>query len=386
MPKISGFWGLTGACIAAAAAVGLLPVSPSAQSALPVDSIKLPAGFHIAVYASGVTAARQMAIGDRGTVFVGSMDAGKVYALPDANHDNRADKIITIASGLTLPSGVAFHDGDLYVGEISRVTRYDEIESRLTDPPSPVVVNDTLPKDRPHGWKFIAFGPDGWLYVPVGAPCNICEPDERHGVILRMKADGSGLETFASGIRNSVGFDWDPRTKNLWFTDNGRDNLGNDVPSDELNHAPKKGMHFGYPYCHQGDLRDPVYGSKQPCSASTPPARKLGPHVASLGMTFYTGRMFPPEYRNQIFIAEHGSWNRSTPIGYRVVAVTVQGNKAVSERVFAEGWLRGVKLHAGQMTQGDAWGRPVDVLVMPDGALLVSDDTGNAVYRISYGT
>lgn len=293
MPKIRSFVHAGGASLAAAA--GLVAVAPSAQGTLPVDSIKLPAGFHIAVYASGVAGARQMAVGDRGTVFVGSMDAGKVYALPDANHDNRADNVLTIASGLTLPSGVAFHDGALYVGEISRITRYDGIESRLTDPPSPAVVNDTLPKDRHHGWKFIAFGPDGWLYVPVGAPCNVCEPDERHGVILRMKADGSRLETFASGIRNSVGFDWDPRTKDLWFTDNGRDNLGDDVPADELNHAPKKGMNFGYPYCHQGDLRDPQYGSRQPCSAFTPPARKLGPHVAALGMRFYTGRMFPPE-------------------------------------------------------------------------------------------
>ena len=274
-----------------------------------------------------------------------------------------------------MSNGVAFRNGALYVAEVNRVLRYDDIESHLNNPPKPVTVNDKFPKDRPHGWKFMAFGPDGLLYVPVGAPCNICEPDpNRYAVITRMKADGAGPEVFAQGIRNTVGFDWHPVTKELWFTDNGRDYLGDDVPPDELNHAPKQGLHFGYPYCHGGDIPDPEFGKNRSCSEFTPPAQKLGPHVAALGMRFYTGSMFPADYHNQIFIAEHGSWNRSTPIGYRVTLVQLDNNRAVSHKVFAEGWLQGNR----------AWGRPVDVLVMPDGALLVSDDEAGAIYRIGY--
>ena len=253
--------------------------------------------------------------------------------------------------------------------------RYDDIEERQKNPPQPVLVSDRFPRDRQHGWKFIAFGPDGDLYVPVGAPCNICEPDvDRYAALMRMKPDGSNLEVFARGIRNTVGFDWHPQTKELWFTDNGRDRQGDNVPPDELNHAPKAGLHFGYPYCHGGDIPDPEYGKKKPCSEFTPPAQNLGPHVAALGMRFYTGSIFPAEYRNQIFIAEHGSWNRSTPIGYRVMVVELKGNQAVSYRPFAQGWLQGNR----------AWGRPVDVLVMPDGALLISDDEAGAIYRITY--
>ena len=250
-------------------------------------------------------------------------------------------------------------------------------------PPEPVVVNDTFPTDRSHGWKFIAFGPDGMLYVPVGAPCNICEPtDPIYGSITRMKPDGTGREIFASGVRNSVGFDWHPATKELWFTDNGRDALGDDSPPDELNRAHKPGLHFGFPYCHGGDLADPQFG-KKPCSEFEPPARKLDSHVAAIGMRFYTGDMFPAEYRNQIFIAEHGSWNRSKPLGYRVMLVRLDGNKVVSYTPFAEGWLNpeGAQSRSGV---GDNFGRPADVFVMPDGALLVSDDAGGVIYRISY--
>jgi glucose/arabinose dehydrogenase len=272
-----------------------------------------------------------------------------------------------------MPSGITFRDGALYVAEISRVLRYDNIESQLRNPPKPVVVNDKFPSDRHHGWKFIAFGPDNMLYVPVGAPCNICRPDERHGVIMRMNVDGSGLEVFATGVRNSVGFDWHPVTKELWFTDNGRDEMGDDIPPDELNYAPRKGMNFGFPDCHAGSIPDPEFG-KTPCSAFTPPALNLTPHGAAIGMRFYTGSMFPPAYRNQIFIAEHGSWNRSTPIGYRVMVARLEGNKSVKYEPFAEGWLQGAR----------AWGRPADVLVMPDGALLVSDDYANTIYRIAY--
>jgi glucose/arabinose dehydrogenase len=285
-----------------------------------------------------------------------------------------------------MPSGVAFRDGALYVAEISRVLRYDRIAEHLDAPPKPAVVTESLPSDRHHGWKFIAFGPDGRLYVPVGAPCNICARDDpKYASILRMNADGSGLEVFASGIRNTVGFDWHPATKELWFTDNGRDSLGDDRPPDELNRAPRSGLHFGFPYCHGGDIADPEFGAKRPCSEFVPPAKNLGPHVAAIGMRFYTGTMFPERYRNQIFIAEHGSWNRSTPLGYRVMLVRVERTTASSYDVFAEGWLKGIARQRGEATIGDAWGRPADVLVMPDGALLVSDDEAGAIYRISYG-
>jgi glucose/arabinose dehydrogenase len=368
-------------------AMTLLGQAPSQQPSLPLDQIKLPPGFSIGVYATGVRNARQMAIGDKGTLFVGSMNAGQIYALPDKDGDHKADQVLTIAKGLTRPSGIAFREGALYVAEISRITRYDDIETRLDTPPAPVVVNDGLPTERHHGWKFIAFGPDGMLYVPVGAPCNVCDrsDDPRFASILRMKPDGSGVEVFASGIRNTVGFDWHPASKELWFTDNGRDNMGDDVPPDELNRAPRKGMHFGFPYCHGGDTPDPQLAGNRKCGEFEPPAQKLGAHVAAIGMRFYTGTMFPPEYRNQAFIAEHGSWNRSTPLGYRVMLATIDGSKVTSYTPFAEGWLRGARPSQREgTTLGDAWGRPADVLVMPDGALLVSDDSGGVIYRISY--
>jgi len=343
---------------------------------LPLNNIKLPPGFEISIYAGNLPNARSMALSPKGTLFVGTLKEGKVYAVLSPGRENEAKKTVTVAQGLNMSNGVAFRNGALYVAEVNRVLRYDDIESHLNNPPKPVTVNDKFPKDRPHGWKFMAFGPDGLLYVPVGAPCNICEPDpNRYAVITRMKADGAGPEVFAQGIRNTVGFDWHPVTKELWFTDNGRDYLGDDVPPDELNHAPKQGLHFGYPYCHGGDIPDPEFGKNRSCSEFTPPAQKLGPHVAALGMRFYTGSMFPADYHNQIFIAEHGSWNRSTPIGYRVTLVQLDNNRAVSYKVFAEGWLQGNR----------AWGRPVDVLVMPDGALLVSDDEAGAIYRIGLG-
>ena len=342
---------------------------------LPLKDIKLPPGFEISVYAGNLPNARSLTLSPKGTLFVGSLKEGKVYAVASQPNETAAKKIFTIAQGLNMPNGVAVRNGALYVAEVNRVLRYDDIESHLANPPKPVTVNDQFPKDRHHGWKFIAFGPDGLLYVPVGAPCNICEPDEnRYALISRLKADGTGTEIFARGIRNTVGFDWHPVTKELWFTDNGGDNLGNDIPPDELNHAPKQGLNFGYPYCHGGDIPDPQFGKKRSCSEFTPPAQKLGPHVAALGMRFYTGSMFPAEYRNQIFIAEHGSWNRSTPIGYRITVVQLENNKAISYKPFAEGWLQA----------GQAWGRPVDLLVTPDGALLVSDDEAGAIYRIRY--
>ncbi len=354
---------------------------PAWGQALRLETIKLPPGFGISVYAQDIPNARSMALGDKGTVFVGSQRLGNVYALLDRDGDQKADDGFLIAEGLNMPNGVAFRDGALYIAEVHRVSRLDNIESYLhgdnrpTTPPRQVVLNETLPTDRHHGWKFIRFGPDGWLYVPVGAPCDVCEKDDpRYGAILRLKPDGSSLEVYAHGVRNSVGFDWHPQTRELWFTDNGRDNMGDDVPPDELNRAPRQGMHFGFPYCHGGDIPDPDYGRKKHCASYTPPAQKLGPHVAALGMRFYTGTTFPQTYHQQIFLAEHGSWNRSTPIGYRVMMVRTDGKRALSYEVFAEGWLQGQS----------AWGRPVDVLVMPDGALLVSDDRAGAIYRIAY--
>jgi len=346
-----------------------------AQTALPVETIRLPPGFDIEVVAR-VPNARAMTWGAAGTLFVGSTTAGKVYALTLPPAGIKGEAVVNvIASGLREPAGVAFRDGALYVSAVSRILRYDDIERRLAAPPAPVVVTDRFPTEGHHGRKFIAFGPDGKLYVPVGMPCNVCERDpDRYGVITRMNADGTGLEVYARGIRNTVGFDWDPRTKDLWFTDNGRDLLGDDAPPDTLNHAPRAGLRFGFPYCHGGTLPDPEFGRERPCSEFAPPAQNLGPHVASLGMRFYAGTQFPAAYRNRVFIAEHGSWNRSRKIGYRVTMVTLDGNKAVRYEPFAEGWLQGER----------AWGRPADVLVAPDGSLLVSDDDAGAIYRIRY--
>lgn len=339
-----------------------------------LDKIQLPPGFHISVFAE-VPNARSLALGDDGTVFVGTRKDDKVYAVQDKNRDGLAEEVFVIYEDLNMPNGVAFRDGNLYIAENHRVLRVDAIELRLDSPPKPVVIRDDLPRRRHHGWRYIAFGPDEKLYITIGAPCNVCEAPG-FAAIKRMNPDGTGLETFAAGVRNSVGMDWNPDTGMLWFTDNGRDMLGDDVPPDELNRAPRAGLHFGFPYCHGGTIPDPEYGSStRQCNEFMPPAMPLGPHVASLGMRFYTGEQFPQRYRNQIIIAEHGSWNRSTPIGYCLSLVTVENGKAISYETFAEGWLQGRR----------AWGRPVDVLVMPDGALLVSDDKQGVIYRISYG-
>jgi len=318
-----------------------------------------------------------MSLSPSGTLFVGSMGEGKVYAVRDEDGDKKADKVYTIAEGLNMPVGVAFHDGDLYVSALSKIVKLEDIENHLADPPVPVVVYDKFPDKSHHGWKFIAFGPDGKLYVPVGAPCNICEEEDPiFASITRMNPDGSGFEIVQHGIRNTVGFTWHPDTKELWFTDNGRDWMGDDLPACELNHAEKDGLHFGYPYCHQGDLPDPRFGGKRSCDEFVPPAQKLGAHVAPLGLEFYTGSMFPDEYKKQIFIAEHGSWNRSKKSGYRVSLVRLDGNRAVSYEPFASGWLN--------EETDEIWGRPVDVELLPDGSMLVSDDYAGAIYRIYY--
>ena len=354
-----------------------LLLSAAGSAELPLQRLRLPEGFRIELYAGDVPNARALALGPKGTVFVGSRNAGKVYALVDADGDHRAERVLTLASKLAQPVGVSLHEGDLYVSAISRILRFDAIEDHLDDPPEPVVVTDALPSDPSHGWRFIAFGPDGKLYVPIGAPCNVCDRDvDGYASIGRMNPDGSGWEIIARGVRNTVGFDWHPKTGQLWFTDNGRDWLGDDSPACELNRLDQPGQHFGFPYCHAGEVTDPEFGSGKPCSQFVPPVQKLGAHVAPLGMTFLNTEAFPVEYRDDVYIAEHGSWNRSEKAGYRITRVELEGDRAVAYTPFIEGWLN----------DGEVWGRPVDVLEMPDGALLISDDHAGAVYRVSYRT
>jgi glucose/arabinose dehydrogenase len=347
----------------------------SGRGALHLDQITLPEGFRISVFADQLPEARSMALSDAGTLFVGNRDGDRVYALRDVDSDGRADSVYTVDRGLNTPNGVAVRDGDLYVAEISRVLRYDNVDARLHDPPEPVVVTDAFPTDEHHGWKYIDFGPNDSLYVPVGAPCNICDEGDPYAAIHRLAPDGSGRTIVARGVRNTVGFDWHPETGHLWFTDNGRDWLGDNRPPDELNRLVDPPQHFGYPHVHGADLLDPEFGTGDDPADYTPPVQELGPHVAALGMTFYTGPQFPDEYRNQVFIAEHGSWNRSTKIGYRVTLVRLDSTGAATRyEPFAAGWLQ----------DGENWGRPVDVLQTPNGALLVSDDQTGAIYRISY--
>jgi glucose/arabinose dehydrogenase len=344
------------------------------QAETRLDLVELPDGFRIEVYASGVENARQMARGDHGTIFAGSRRAGKLWAITDADGDQQAEHVRLIDEDLKMPSGVEFLDGSLYVGAVERILRYDDIEFRLNQPPEPVVVTDVLPGKEHHGWKYLRFGPDGKLYIPVGAPCNICD-EKGFGEIRRMSPDGSGKETFAKGVRNTVGLAFHPQNDQLWFTENGKDLMGDDIPADELNHAPRAGLHFGFPYCHQGDLLDEEYGKGKNCKDYTPPVAKLEPHGAALGLTFYTGDMFPTGYKNRLFITQHGSWNRTEKIGYQILVLDVEADGTVLDKqIFASGWLQGE----------EAWGRPNDVLVMPDGALLVSDDKANVIYRISY--
>ena len=350
-----------------------------AQNSGDVRQIRLPEGFEIDVYAQNVEGARTLRLSEDGTLFVGTRGAGNVYAIPNAADSQQAAEVITLASGMNAPNGIEVIDGDLYVAEIGRVLRYDDIENNLDAPPEPVVVTDALPNEAHHGWRYMKQGPDEKLYIGIGAPCNICELEGLFGTISRMNPDGSELESYADGVRNSVGFDWHPETDVLWFTNNGRDWMGDDLPPDTLHRAAEPGLHFGFPYCHGGDIPDPDFNAngEYQCDSFDAPARKLTPHGAALGMRFYDGESFPDEYTNQIFIAEHGSWNRSVPIGYRVMLARLDDNNAVvSYQPFAEGWLN-------EQT-GEAWGRLVDVQVMPDGALLVSDDANNAIYRISY--
>jgi glucose/arabinose dehydrogenase len=347
-------------------------------SRIQLDKIKLPAGFHISIFAEGLRSARSMTQSPSGTIFVGSDKAGSVYALRDDNKDGKADKVITVVSGLDTPNGVAFRDGALYVAEVNRVLRFDKIEPGLAASGPPVVVSDKFPSDKHHGWKFIRFGPDGMLYVPVGAPCNVCDRGDPYNTIWRMKPDGSGLEIFARGVRNTVGFDWHPVTKELWFTDNGRDWAGNAGPEDELNVIAKgkEGAFYGFPYCHANGIADPDIKIPNPCAGVTLPAALTGPHSAGLGIKFYTGNMFPKSYQNVAFIARHGSWNREKKFGYDVAIARTSGGKAKIEP-FLTGLLNEEK--------NEFYGRPSYVFQMKDGSLLVSDENNGAVYRISYG-
>ncbi len=343
-----------------------------------LDKIKLPAGFEIDLFAEDVTNARSMAISPSGTLFVGTRGDGRVYAIQDTDGDYKADITHTLMKDGNKPNGVAFRDGDLYVAEVNRILKFTDIESHLDNPGEPEVIYDGYPTESHHGWKYISFGPDGKLYVPVGAPCNICESeDEVFNSITRINADGTGREIVQRGVRNTVGFTWHPETGDMWFTDNGRDMLGDEVPACELNRANKDQMHFGYPYCHQGDLLDPVFGKNKDCANYTAPAQKLGPHVAPLGIEFGASAMFPAQYKSIALIAEHGSWNRSKKIGYRISMVPVDGDSnAQGYETFADGWLN---------EEADAaWGRPVDLEFMADGSMLVSDDFADVIYRITY--
>jgi glucose/arabinose dehydrogenase len=359
----------------------------SAKS-LPLNKLNLPEGFSISIFAE-VENARQMTLGPNGTIYVGSRKEGKVYALIDKDGDFSVETVITIAEDLNLPSGVAMKDGNLYVGAVDQILLYKDIDAGLGSHPSPEIIIDSLPDKRHHGWKYLEFGPDGLLYIPVGAPCNICLSEAPFASILRtdVRAEKIELETFASGVRNTVGFDWHPLTKELWFTDNGRDLMGDDIPPCELNHAPKTGLHFGYPYVHGKDIRDPEFGSKEfgkdqdgkdlGLENYVAPALELDPHVAPLGMMFYSGNQFPARYHNQILIPEHGSWNRTVEAGHtghRIMLASFKENGQMDYEVFIDGWLQDNK----------AWGRPVDIIQLPDGSILISDDTADVIYRVTY--
>ena len=332
------------------------------------EKIRLPENYRIEVYAREVENARAMSFAPDGTLFVGSRKAGNVYAI-------RNGKVFIIDRDLNMPSGLDFYKGDLYVGAVSTIYKYPGILDRLDDPVKEVVT-DRFPTATWHGWKYIRFGPDGMLYVPVGAACNVCDSaGSIYASICRINKDGSDLEIFARGVRNTVGFDFHPETGVLWFTDNGRDMMGDDIPPDELNKAPEKGLHFGFPYLHGKNVKDPEFWNKRPENIEfTLPEWEIQAHSATIGMCFYTGDMFESKYKNGIFIAEHGSWNRTKKVGYQVVFVQLKEGKAVDYEVFASGWLE----------NEDFWGRPADVAVGPDGALYVSDDYAGCVYRIFF--
>jgi glucose/arabinose dehydrogenase len=341
-----------------------------------IKQLRVPEGFELSIYADNVPNARSLTLGDHDIVYVGTGTEGKVFAVEDKNKDGIAENRYTLASNLNMPNGVAFKDDSLYVAEINRIIRFDKISQQLAEPPKPKVIYDQFPSDQHHGWKYLRFGPDNKLYTAVGAPCNICNPDKPiYTSIVRLNADGSDFEILARGIRNTVGFDWQPGTHALFFTDNGRDYLGDDLPPDELNQWSVKGEHFGYPFCHAGYVSDPEFGDSKKCHQFKAPAWQFKAHVAPLGLRFYQGSQFPENYRNQLFVAQHGSWNRTKPDGYRIALVSFNQNKPVSEQIFIDGWLA---------KEDKIIGRPVDILEMPDGSLLISDDSLGVIYRVQY--
>lgn len=345
------------------------PVSARSDGELP--EIRLPSGFSIEIYAEGVTNARSMALGDDGTVYVATRRDGRVFAVEP--QQSGPPRVVTIAEKLMMPNGIAYHDGDLYVAELSRLIRFSDIDRSRAGRPVYELVDDSLPEETHHGWRYLAIGPDDKLYTTIGAPCNVCDRDG-FGLITRQDLDGGNKETIASGVRNSVGLTWHPESGELWFTDNGRDMLGDDIPPGELNRVRSDGQNFGFPFCHAGEIVDPEFGSDGDCSRFTAPALKLGPHVAPLGLLFYDGTMFPEEYYGHLFIAEHGSWNRTQKIGYRVMLVRFEDGEPLSYEPFADGWLQGDSVS----------GRPVDLLLLKDGSMIVSDDQEGRLYRISY--
>jgi glucose/arabinose dehydrogenase len=346
------------------------PPAPTPAAQIPVDKVKLPPGFKITVWADGIHNARQMAWGSKGTLFVGSRVANNVYAVVDRGGKR---EVKVIAKGLSQPSGIAFKDGALYVAEIPRLLKYENIEASLDNPPAPKVVYE-YPKDAHHNWRFLVFGPDGKLYFNMGAPCNICMPPDTHANVSRVNADGTGFEYVAFGVRNSTGADFHPVTKELYFVNHGRDWAGDDFPNDTLHHAPRMRLHFGYPYCHQGDTVDPDFGAGRSCSDFAPPLLKLGPHVAPIGTRFYTGKLFPAQYQNRLFIALKGSWNRTVKSGYKVMTVDLKPGAPPVYEVFADGFNEG----------NTVLGRPTHIEWMPDGSMLLSDDYHGAIYHITY--
>ena len=353
----------------------LVPCFARSQD-LPLEALRLPPGFQISVFAE-LTNPRQLALSESGIVYAGSFRAGNLYGVIDANSDGSADKVVTIDHDLTLPTGIAIQDGDLYVGAVDKLLVYQNIDQTFESSPEPFVLYDELPEETHHGWKYLGFSPEDHLFFNVGAPCNVCEKQNPwFATIMSLDLDREPLkpEIFASGVRNTVGFSWHPGTGELWFTDNGRDLLGDDTPSCELNRAPKAGLHFGFPYIHASSVIDPEFGA--PVFPVEPPVVELGPHVAPLAMKFYTGTMFPERYRGEIFIAEHGSWNRTPEAGHTGYNITMVNPETGATTILIDGWLK----------NNVAWGRPTDILEMPDGSLLIADDHANVIYRLTYET
>ncbi len=346
---------------------------PTAADQLPTKKFKLPPGFKVETWASGVLDAREMRQGDKGNIFVSTLFVGnKVYAIPEKAKDGKREPKVIIDK-TEQATGIEFNKGTLYFATHKKIVRYDNVEDKLDNIGEGKVLTDKLPGGSDHSWKFLRIHNDK-LYYPIGAPCNICDPGE-YAKIYRMNFDGSGVETIASGVRNTVGFDFDPKTGNLWFTDNGRDWLSEEFPNDELNVVTQPGkQHFGYPYCHQGNMPDPEFGWGKSCDDFQKPAALLGPHAGALGLKFYTGKMFPAKYQGAMFIARHGPWNRTKK--YADVMVAWPDGKGGAK---IEPFMTGFVENNGYL------GRPVDFLVMKDGSLLVSDDHAGAIYRISYG-